>query len=88
MYNLLEYSKNYSKTSGSLWNYYRGELADEINDDNGPTKNVIKSNSFKFKTSITGSTYNVANTVRDYSADKEGTKEVGIVVPLKYLRNF
>ena len=23
MYNLLEYSKNYSKTSGSLWNYYR-----------------------------------------------------------------
>ena len=23
MYNLLEYSKNYSKTSASLWNYYR-----------------------------------------------------------------
>ena len=29
MYNLLEYSDNYSMTSGSLWNYYR----DEINDD-------------------------------------------------------
>ena len=28
MYNLSEYSDNYSKTSGSLWNYYR----DEIND--------------------------------------------------------
>ena len=25
MYNLLEYSKNYSKTSASLWNYYRDE---------------------------------------------------------------
>ena len=26
MYNLLEYSKNYEKTTGSLWNYYRDEL--------------------------------------------------------------
>ena len=25
MYNLIEYSKNYLKTSGSLWNYYRDE---------------------------------------------------------------
>ena len=25
MYNSIEYSKNYSKTTGSLWNYYRGE---------------------------------------------------------------
>ena len=40
MYNLLEYSKNYSKTSGSLWNYYRDELTDETNDGNGPNKNV------------------------------------------------
>ena len=29
MYNLLEYSHNYSMSSGSLWNYYR----DEINDN-------------------------------------------------------
>ena len=28
MYNLLEYSKNYSKTTGSLWNYYRDEPND------------------------------------------------------------
>ena len=34
MYNLLEYSKNYSKTSGSLWNCYKDELTDETNDDN------------------------------------------------------
>ena len=29
LYNLLEYRKNYSKTSGSLWNHYRDELTDE-----------------------------------------------------------
>ena len=50
MQNLLEYSKNYSNTSASLWNYYRDELNDEINDNNGPNKNVINSKSFKYKT--------------------------------------
>ena len=37
MYNLIEYSKNYSKTSGNLWNYYRDESnnpkADNYNAD-------------------------------------------------------
>ena len=46
MYNLLEYSKNYSKISGSLWSCYRDELTDETNDDNGANKNVIKSSFF------------------------------------------
>ena len=36
LYHLLEYSINYSIASGSLWNYYREELSDDINDDNGP----------------------------------------------------
>ena len=31
MYNLLEYSKNYRKTTGSLWNYYRDESSSGIN---------------------------------------------------------
>ena len=31
MYNLSEYSDNYCMTSGSLWNYYRGELNDNAN---------------------------------------------------------
>ena len=79
MYNLLEYSKNHSNTSGSLRNYY---------DDNGPNKNVINSKSFKYKTSITGSTYNVAATAGDYDANKEGTNKVEIAVPLKQLSNF
>ena len=34
MYNLLEYSDNYSKTSGSLWNYYRDEINDSDNENN------------------------------------------------------
>ena len=32
LYNLLFYSKNYQKTSGSLWNYYRDEPNSGIED--------------------------------------------------------
>ena len=41
MYNLLEYSKNYRKTIGSLYNYYRGELNDEANLNNFANNNVV-----------------------------------------------
>ena len=34
MYNLLEYSDNYSMTSGSLWNYYKDEMNDDANENN------------------------------------------------------
>ena len=55
MYDLIEYSDSYSKTSGSSWQSYRDEPAlnnnnviiDFLADDN-------KSNSFKFKQKITG----------------------------------
>ena len=67
MYNLLEYSKNYSKTSGSLWNYYKDISTDPI----------TNSESFKYKTSITGKIANNGN-----------TKDVEFSVPLKYLSNF
>ena len=33
MYNLLEYSKNYTKTTGSLWNYYRNERSNPVSSD-------------------------------------------------------
>ena len=49
MYNLLEYSKNYRKTIGSLYNYYRDELSDDNNPNNFPNKNVVNSNTFKYK---------------------------------------
>ena len=46
MYNLIEYSDNYTKTSGSLWQYYRDE----------PNDNLADSESFKSKIKITGKT--------------------------------
>ena len=52
MYNLIEYSDNYSKTSGSLYQYYK----DELND------NIAGSESFKSKVKITGKTPNDGNT--------------------------
>ena len=32
MYNLIEYRKNYSKTSDTLWNYYKDISTDPITD--------------------------------------------------------
>ena len=49
MYNLLEYSKNYRKTIGSLYNYYRDELSDDNNPNNFPNTNVVNSNAFEYK---------------------------------------
>ena len=43
MYNLIEYSDNYSKPSGSLWQYYKDD----------PIDNLIDSKSFKSKVKIT-----------------------------------
>ena len=51
MYNLIEYSDNYSDTSGSLWNFKRDEIinnANVTNADNAP--------SFKYKENIIGNT--------------------------------
>ena len=44
MYNLLEYSKNYKKTTGSLWNYYSDQPSNPLS---------TNSESFKYKTSTT-----------------------------------
>ena len=57
MYNLLEYSKNYEKTSGSLFNYYRDEPKEHtIGDGNNAINISIRnSKSFDYKTKIIGS---------------------------------
>ena len=44
MYNLLEYSKNYRKTTGSVWNYYRDEPNSDP--DNNITHSVLNSKVF------------------------------------------
>ena len=89
MCNILEYSKNYKKTTGSLWNYYRDQLSNPLSSN---------SESFKYETSITGGTYNVDKKIRDddgnevdnlnYDVNKVGKNETKIVIPLKHLSNF
>ena len=88
MYNLLEYSKNYRKTITSFYNYYRDELSDHPDNDNHDNIKVVNSNAFKYKNIITDNTYDVLNTADDYVAVKEGTQEIELVIPLKYLGNF
>ena len=56
MYNLLEYSKNYRKTIGSLYNYYRDELSDDADDNNFGNIKVVNSTTFKYKNKIIGNT--------------------------------
>ena len=63
MYNLLEYSKNYRKTIGSLYNYYRDELSDDNDDDNFGYIKVFNSEAFKYKNKIIGNTYNIDSTI-------------------------
>ena len=87
MYNLLEYSKNYRKTIGSLYNYYRDELTND-SDDNFANRNVVNSNAFKYKNKIIGNTYNVDAAAAGYDVNKEGTQAIELAIPLKYLSNF
>ena len=65
MYNLIEYSDNYSKTFGSLWQYYKDD----------PNDNIADSKSFKVK-------------IPGKPPDDGNTKDVEIIIPLKYLSNF
>ena len=76
MYNLIEYSDNYSKTSGSVWQYCKDIPAV---DNNNAIVNFTENNltdSFNFKANMTGQT------------GDDGTKDFEIMVPLKYLSNF
>ena len=79
MLNLIEYSDNYSDTSGSLWQFKRDE---QPIDNNGAFINITAENSssFKYKSKFIGNT----------NADGANRKKenVKIVVPLKYLSNF
>ena len=79
MYNLLECSKNHKKTTGSLRNYYRDQPSNHLS---------TNSESFKYKTSITGNTYNVGDDQVGYDANKVGKNETEVVIPLKHLSNF
>ena len=76
MYNLVEYSKSYRKTTGSLWNRCRDE---SYSGTEGSINCSIKdSKFFNYKTSITGKLEGIIVEKND----------VEIIVPLKYLSNF
>ena len=79
MYNLIEYSKNYRKTTGSLWNYYRNEPNSGLGGDNDNINYSIKdSKCFVFKTSNT----------RKLEGDNVEKDDIKIVVSFKYLNNI
>ena len=79
MYNLIEYSSNYSETTGSLWFYSK----DEATDFNADIVNDNNFKSFKYKAKLLG------NTVAQADDGADGIlKNAAIAVPLKYLSNF
>ena len=83
IYNLLEYSNNYSMILRKLWNYYRDEVNDSDDENNDANNFRINNNktttskSFEYKTKLIGST-----------PDNGGRLDAKVVVPLKYLSNF
>ena len=76
MYNLIEYSDNYAKTTGTLWQYCKDIPARNNNNEITEFTGGNTTDSFNFKAKITGQT------------GDDGTKDVEIIVPLKYLSNF
>ena len=83
MYNLIEYSDNYSKTSGSLWQYCK-EIPAVNNQGNIAIFNGTNdTDAFNFKSNIIGKT--AAN---NNGGNIAGREDVEIMVPLKYLSNF
>ena len=76
MYNLIEYSDNYSDTPGSLRQFKRDEASASNTD-----LTVDNSESFKYKAALLGKTANDNN-------GKCSAEDTKIVVPLKSLSNF
>ena len=74
MYNLIEYSDNYSKTPRSLWQFCKEIPA--VNDDIADFNGANATDSFNFKTKITGQN------------NDNGRIDVEIMVPLRHLSIF
>ena len=80
MCNLLEYSENYRKTTGSLWNYYRDDPNSGYNNEDRDRihYSIKDSETFNYTTSITGKLEN----------NEDELENIKIVEALKYLSNF
>ena len=79
MYNLIKHSDSFSKTSGSLWQYFKEIPAEVDNGDIVIFDGTNDTDSFKFKSSIIGKT--AAN---NNDGNIAGGVDVKIMVPLKY----
>ena len=81
MYNLIQYSDNYSDSSESLYQFKREESP--MNNDGNPLNVALNkdSSSFKYKASLLGK-------ATDADGNDRSLKNTKIVVPLKYLSNF
>ena len=77
MYNLIEYSDNYSDISGTLWQFKRDKVP-----ANNADLSINHFQSFKYKAALLGKTADAVNNTNS------SVKEAKIVVPLKYLSNF
>ena len=76
IYNLIQYSDNYSDTSGSLWQFKRDEVP-----VNNADLTIDGSKSFKYKAALLGKAAN-------HNDGKSFVKDAKIVFPLKYSSNF
>ena len=77
LYNLIEYSDNYSKTSGSLWQYCKDLSAVNNNGNIVDFNGTNATDPFNLKKKLTGQTNN-----------NERIDSVEIMAPWKYLSNF
>ena len=77
IYNLIEYSDSYSKTSRRLWQYCKDLPTVNNNDDIADFNGANHTNSLNFKSKIIGQT-----------DDHRRIDNVEIMVSLKYLSNF
>ena len=78
MYNLPEYSKNFRKTTGSLWNYYK-DKPDSSTDNDNIAHSILYSKYFDYKANF------MENGVTQNNLTEN---DVNVVVPLKHLSNF
>ena len=77
MYNLIEYSDNYSDTLGSLWQFKRDEVP-----PNNADLTIDNSQPFKYKSAFLGKTAGAINNANS------SVKDAKIVVLLNYLSNL
>ena len=74
---LLEYSDNYSMTSGTLWNHYKDDKNENSDNNRINNSKAITRKSLEYKIKI------IRRTLNDNK-----TLDAEVVVLLKYLRNF